>query len=151
EKYGDIKDSILNEQSNKQISQLKIQYETDKKDQQIKTQELQNRILRTRIYYGIAISLMVIGIIGLLFYLSYLRNRRKKREYEHTLTDLELTVLKSQFNPHFISNSLINIKEFIEQQPEAVDQFLTKFARLMRKVLEQNEKQLTSLKEELET
>lgn len=67
------------------------------------------------------------------------------------MTDLELSVLKAQFNPHFISNSLINVKEFIDRQPEKVDYFLTKFARLMRQVLEQNEKQLTSLKEELET
>jgi len=146
--YTTMKDSLINEESNKQISQLKIQYDTEKKDQQIETQALQNRILSSRIYYSVAIALLFIGMVVLLF---IWRNRRKKKEYEHALVSLELTLLKSQLNPHFISNSLSAIKAFIDKQPERASQFLSKFARLIRLVLEQSEQPLITLEEELKT
>jgi LytS/YehU family sensor histidine kinase len=114
----------------------------------LQNQTLQNEILKTRIYYGIAFFALVIGIIILLF---FLRSRRKQKEFQHMLKDLELTILKSQLNPHFISNALSNIKTFIDNQPEKASQFLTKFARLMRRVLELNEEKLIPLNEELET
>ncbi|MCC6769545.1 MAG: histidine kinase [Bacteroidia bacterium] len=67
------------------------------------------------------------------------------------MLNLELIVLKSQLNPHFVANSLSAIKAFIDQQPDRASQFLSKFARLIRKVLEQSEQPLISLQEELNT
>jgi tetratricopeptide (TPR) repeat protein len=147
-RHSALREEIVNELSEKEISRLKIQYESDNKDQQIKNQDIQNTLLRSRFYYGIAVSLLVIGMIALLF---YLRNRRKKREYDLTLARLELILLKSQLNPHFISNSLSAIKSFIDRQPEQASQFLSKFARLIRSVLEQSEQSFITLEEELKT
>jgi sensor histidine kinase YesM len=146
--FTQIKDGILNEKTNKEISFLKVQYETDKKDQQINNQELRHVFLQTRIYYGLLIGFLIIVIVVVLF---YLRNRRFKKEYDHSLVKLELTLLKSQLNPHFVSNSLSAIKAFIDQQPERASQFLSKFARLIRRVLEQSEHPLIALQEELKT
>ena len=143
-----VKDSIFNERFRKEIATLTIQFETEKKEQEIKAHLLENSVLKIRIYFGMSVAILLIGGL-ILFY--YLRLRRKKREYEHSLLNLELIVLKSQLNPHFVANSLSAIKAFIDQQPDRASQFLSKFARLIRKVLEQSEYSLISLKEELKT
>lgn len=149
-----VKDSLFNEESERQNAWLKIQYETDKKDNQIKTQSLQlqnqalrNNILQSRIYYAIVVSLLVIGIIVLLF---YMRSRRNKKEYENKVVTLELTALKSQLNPHFIFNALNSIKEYIESNPQTGADYLTRFSLLMRGVLDGSEEKEISLGEEMQ-
>jgi len=159
--YAIMKDSIMGEESDKLIQRLKVQYESDKKDQQINTQNLQlktkdlklqnelleKNALRTRLYYGIAIAALVIGIVGILF---YLRNRRKKKEYETQMVSTELKALKSQLNPHFIFNALNSIKSYIASNPQTGAEYLTRFSLLMRGVLEGSEEKEISLGEEMQ-
>ena len=66
-------------------------------------------------------------------------------------TDLEMQVLRSQMNPHFIFNCLSSINRFIliNKTEEAAD-YLTKFSRLMRMALHNSEKPFITLETELE-
>ena len=66
-------------------------------------------------------------------------------------TDLEMQVLRSQMNPHFIFNCLSSINRFIliNKTEEAAD-YLTKFSRLMRMALHNSEKSFITLETELE-
>jgi serine phosphatase RsbU (regulator of sigma subunit) len=70
--YAQIKDSILNEESLKQSSELNIRYETEKKEKEIllltKDQELKNKNLKEQRLIRIG---LIIGL-GLLFALSFL-------------------------------------------------------------------------------
>ena len=65
--------------------------------------------------------------------------------------DLEMQVLRSQMNPHFIFNCLSSINRFIliNKTEEAAD-YLTKFSRLMRMALHNSEKSFITLETELE-
>ena len=65
--------------------------------------------------------------------------------------DLEMQVLRSQMNPHFIFNCLSSINRFIliNKTEEAAD-YLTKFSRLMRMALHNSEKAFITLETELE-
>jgi len=71
--------------------------------------------------------------------------------YSKQILQLRLQAVQAQMNPHFLFNSLNSIKKFIikNEQKEAV-LYLTKFAKLIRLVLENAKKQEISLNEELE-
>src|SRR5690606_22412117 len=101
--------------------------------------------------------LLTISAVTVLF-LIYLRQVRRKQEnalerakLKTNLIESQLTALKAQMNPHFIFNSLNSIYELIvfSETREAAN-YLNKFATLLRKVLENSEKQSISLSEECE-
>jgi sensor histidine kinase YesM len=80
---------------------------------------------------------------------------KQKREQEvsqlsQQKTALELQALRAQMNPHFIFNCLNSINRFIinNDVKEAAD-YLTKFAKLIRIVLEQSGKSFVPLEDEL--
>jgi LytS/YehU family sensor histidine kinase len=67
-------------------------------------------------------------------------------------TQLEMKVLRMQMNPHFIFNSLNSINRFILQNNrEQASQYLTKFSKLVRMILQNTQANLISLESELES
>ncbi|MCZ2223895.1 MAG: histidine kinase [Chitinophagales bacterium] len=83
------------------------------------------------------------------------QNKAREKEIELKLKDqenaeLQLASLRSQMNPHFIFNSLNSIQKYIwENKQEDANEYLTKFAKLMRLILEHSSKKLITLEEEL--
>lgn len=80
--------------------------------------------------------------------------RRKKEEINtvnEQMAQLELASLRSQMNPHFIFNSLNSVQKYIwENKEEDAAEYLAKFAKLMRAILENSRKDLIPLKEEID-
>lgn len=82
----------------------------------------------------------------------------QKLEYEklnmqclHQAADLEMQSLRLQMNPHFIFNSLNSINCFIlENDKESASEYLTKFSRLIRLILENSKTSLVALEREIE-
>ncbi|HVM88262.1 MAG TPA: histidine kinase [Puia sp.] len=65
-------------------------------------------------------------------------------------TQLEIQALRAQMNPHFIFNCLNSINKLtLTNEPEKASDYLTKFAKLIRMVLQQSGKQLIPLEDEL--
>jgi LytS/YehU family sensor histidine kinase len=63
-----------------------------------------------------------------------------------------MQALRAQMNPHFIFNCLNAINGFIlKNDSEAAADYLTKFSRLIRMVLNNSQKKFVSLEDELET
>lgn len=104
-------------------------------------------------WFQVALPLMII----LLSYLAaqWYVNRIKLQEEKQTrinkqFAELELQALQSQMNPHFVFNSLGSIQYFIQKNnTEAADNFLAKFAKLMRMFLESSKNKYISLAEEI--
>ena len=66
-------------------------------------------------------------------------------------TELEMQALRAQMNPHFIFNSLNSINRFILQNNKAqASEYLTKFSKLVRMILQNSQASLISLEAELE-
>ena len=66
--------------------------------------------------------------------------------------ELEMQVLRTQMNPHFIFNSLNSINRFILQNNKAqASQHLSKFSKLVRQILQNSQSTLITLENELET
>src|SRR4030043_2135004 len=57
--------------------------------------------------------------------------------------------LKNQVNPHFLFNSLNTLSGVVEQKPELAPDFIKKLSDIYRYVLEQNDKELVSINDEL--
>ena len=66
-----------------------------------------------------------------------------------TLSDM--AALRAQMNPHFIFNALNSINSFIvENKPHAASDYLTKFSKLIRLILENSRNSTNTLDRELE-
>jgi len=148
EKFAILKDSLLTESKYKQIMDLQTMYETEKKEKLIVQKDKQ---LRQQIYTFSAIALIVTFFLSILFFLYRTREIRKRYRLENDLNLSTQKALISQMNPHFIFNALNSIQLFILKNDKMSSNiFLTNFADLMRKVLDNSQFQFISLYEELE-
>jgi|TARA_B110000902_G_scaffold93577_1_gene110894 ligand-binding sensor domain-containing protein len=97
------------------------------------------------------ILLTVAALAGLIYALFRYRTREIKRSYKLQLINSELTALRSQMNPHFIFNSLNSIQYFIlKKEPREAYTYLSKFASLMRKILQNSRLKYISVADEIE-
>ena len=80
------------------------------------------------------------------------KEEAQKAAYSRELLELELKTLRSQMNPHFIFNSLNSIQKFIwENRQEDAAEYLSKFSRLMRMMLDNSMQKWIPLDQELTT
>jgi len=144
EKFWQLNDSLHNVEKNKQLEELKVAYEVEKKEQE---NALLQKTSQNAFYLIIilSISIIAIALIALLFIrLNKLRNRQK------TLL-LEQKLLRLQMNPHFLFNAINGIQKYIlkKDKQEAYD-YLAKFARLIRIILNNSQEKTLVLHQELE-
>lgn len=77
---------------------------------------------------------------------------KQEIDLKEKINDLALTTLRSQMNPHFIFNALNSIKLYIiNNNTKQATHYLTKFSKLIRKILEASINNTVMLKEEIET
>ncbi len=98
-------------------------------------------------------SIIMIGIFGLIMHYFNVRSRVKQQEeneIKQKFAELELHALRAQMNPHFIFNSLNAIQYFIQSNDRIQsDQYISKFAHLIRLFLDASTKKYISLDEEI--
>lgn len=77
--------------------------------------------------------------------------RRQKESIEKKVMEIEMMALRSQMNPHFIFNSLNSVRYFVlsDQKDKAKD-YLSKFSKLLRTILNYSKENVISLHNELE-
>jgi hypothetical protein len=102
-------------------------------------------------WFRLLIALLAIAIIY-----WFIKKRDALREKENRvalqMSELKLTALQSQMNPHFIFNSLNSIQNYIlQQKPVDAARYLSKFSKLMRRILDQSFNNLTPLNEIVQT
>ena len=111
-------------------------------------------------WYQTAIFKIIIGIIiasylGFVIYLILVLRQKHKAKEELAKKEklqLELKAIYAQLNPHFVFNALSSIQGLINKQDiQGANMYLSDFARLMRDSMTNNNKEQTSLKEELIT
>lgn len=152
-KYKEISDSSLNENSLNKIQELQTQYETERKENEIQRLNETNRI--QELEYRQTLSWLVIGLIGLSLAgaVFFFYNRQRILVTNNQKLEVEQRLLRSQMNPHFIFNALTSIQSFLlsEGQAQKGAYYLTKFAKLIRRILEHSRVTFVPLSDELET
>lgn len=133
-----------------QINQLEAQYESQRQENEIL--KLQNEVALQQVQtsrknwiIGLTSSVCLLVVLSLWFIYQKRLIKEKERSTIH-----KQQLLRSQINPHFIFNSLSSIRGFLfdQQDTKPAINYLGKFAKLMRMVLELSSKEWVTLEEE---
>ena len=84
------------------------------------------------------------------FYKAYQENKVKEQKIIAGTASAQFESLKNQIDPHFLFNSLNVLSSLIEENPENAQKFTTSLSKVYRYVLEQKDKELVSVAEELQ-
>ena len=99
---------------------------------------------------AMVITIIVSLVIHLVyFYKSYQENKLKEQKIIAGTASAQFESLKNQIDPHFLFNSLNVLSSLIEENPESAQKFTTSLSKIYRYVLEQKDKELVSVAEEL--
>jgi hypothetical protein len=95
-------------------------------------------------------SLIIIFFLELIHYFRNWTNAiTESAALKQKNVETQLEALKSQVNPHFLFNSLNSLSSLIQSNPPLAVNFVHKLSDVYRYLLQSNEKNLISLKEEL--
>ncbi|GGK20341.1 histidine kinase [Yeosuana aromativorans] len=101
--------------------------------------------------FGLWITLTIVAIFHVVyFYNRYQQNRIKEQKVIAGTASAKFDALKNQLDPHFLFNSLNVLTSLIEENPENAQKFTTSLSKVYRYVLEQKNKELVTVDEELE-
>ena len=101
------------------------------------------------------VSLIITIIVSIVFHLiyfykAYQENKVKEQKIIAGTASAQFESLKNQIDPHFLFNSLNVLSSLIEENPETAQKFTTSLSKIYRYVLEQKDKELVSVAEELQ-
>ncbi len=156
-------DSVRNDEIIKELTRMELSYDFNKRQvedsvrrehENIKKQYLHQQELRKKeslvwILAGIFVLVLLIAFIAFKSY-QY-RRKAAEQELQRKTLEIEKNLLKSQMNPHFIFNAMNSIQSFIAVNDTlSAERYLSKFARLIRMILENSTKQTVPLSDEMQ-
>lgn len=95
------------------------------------------------------IALLCCAVAGS-FVAVYVRGLKRRNDYRVQMAGLELRSLRLYMNPHFIFNSLASLQSFIlTSQVETANQYVSRFSRLIRSIMNYSVKGELTLAEEI--
>ncbi len=161
-KFTALKDSILNDEKKEEITRLEMNYGFAKKEDSLKTANEKKALLasaeiksestiKKSIAWGSGILLSA-ALVSFIFYKKRrdAKQKQTEAEFKTEVADTEMKALRAQMNPHFIFNSLNSISDYIAKNDVPLaDKYLSKFAKLMRMILENSEQKDVPLADDL--
>ncbi|MFK7951233.1 MAG: histidine kinase [Ekhidna sp.] len=145
-----LKDSFYSVEKEKEIQLVQSQFKTQEKDRDIELLSQKAAIQTLEIKQKN--QMLIIGVVVFLFVLAAIFFIYKQRETKkkQSQTELEQRFLRSQLNPHFISNAMVAVQSFmLKNDGESAALYLTKFSKLMREILENSRKEFITVEEEI--
>lgn len=110
---------------------------------------LENEKPENYIVSSIITFFVTLTIHAVYFYKAYNENKVKEQKIIAGTANAKFESLKNQIDPHFLFNSLNVLSSLIEENPENAQRFTTSLSKIYRYVLEQKDKELVSVAEEL--
>jgi len=163
EEFVDLNDSLRNDELKLEMSRLKFEKEnlTDSISRvqelnqlnDLHALEMQKRGHLTNIVLVAAIGFLVLMLIFLGRMLVLQRNssslKRKTQKLENQQLVNQISLLKTQVNPHFLFNSLSILSSLVRIDPDLSERFIDQLSRSYRYILEQKDQSLVTLRTEL--
>ena len=141
-------DSSKTEASKNLLAQSQLKHEFEKKEFNYRLATQKKAAAKNNWLIVLSAALLFLLLGGYFYY----RSIKQKQAITNLEKDrIKQRLLISQMNPHFIFNSIHNIRSLINntQNYEAVN-YLDKFSKLTRQILENSTQDYISLKEEIE-
>ncbi|HEU0137537.1 MAG TPA: 2TM domain-containing protein [Flavobacterium sp.] len=110
----------------------------------ISEERMSNYLVSLIIFFFISL-----GIHAFYFYKAYQENKVKEQKIIAGTASAKFESLKNQIDPHFLFNSLNVLSSLIEENPDSAQKFTTSLSKIYRYVLEQKDKELVPVEEEL--
>ncbi|UPT70604.1 MAG: tetratricopeptide repeat protein [Flavobacterium sp. JAD_PAG50586_2] len=147
ELYNSIQDSTKTEEAKNELKQQQLEYDYEKKELNYRLESQKKTAAKNNMLIGLS-SVVFLLLIGA--YFLYRNYRQKQAISNFEKNELNQKMLLSQMNPHFIFNSIDNIQSLIynKQDNDAIN-YLTKFSKLTRQILENSTENYITLSEEL--
>ncbi|MGC4041177.1 MAG: histidine kinase [Flavobacterium sp.] len=146
--YEKIVDSSQILESKNVFEKQQLQYDFEKKELNYKLVSQKKAAVKNNWLIGLSGAIVVL-LLGIYFY--YRNNKQKQEIAGLEKNQIKQKLLITQMNPHFIFNSIGNIQGLIndKKDKDAVN-YLTKFSKLTRQILENSNENYISLAEEVE-
>lgn len=146
--HDQLLDSSKTETSKNVLAQQQLKYDFEKKELNYKLATQKKTAAKNNWLIGLS-GVLVLLTLGGYFYYRYSRQKQAITVLEKD--QIKQKLLISQMNPHFIFNSIQNIRGLIhERQNDYAVDYLDKFSRLTRQILENSNETYISLEEEIE-
>ncbi len=148
-----LQDSVNQIKANQRIERLSAKYENREKEERIATlsllQEESEARRKTQLWLFGTLTLLL--VVSFLYFYRVFKNRIEIEQLANQKAKNEL--LRSQLNPHFLFNALSSIQLFLIDKGQGLNalNYLSKFAKLMRRILENSRRDLVSLEAEVST
>ncbi len=171
-RYIILKDSVLNDQVRGRFASFGFEQKIRLLNEDKQLEDLclnQEMMIKNMLIGGIVVLLLFAGIYIWIIRLKRRNAEHRRKQAEDDLEiqrlegerarvalqqrakELEIQALRSQMNPHFIFNCLNAINRFIlGHETEAASDYLTKFSRLMRMIMNHSRHPYISLAEEID-
>lgn len=104
-------------------------------------------------HYHVSLFITFILIVifhAIYFYKQTQETKLKQQKIIAGTASAKFESLKNQIDPHFLFNSLNVLSSLIEENPETAQDFTTSLSKIYRYVLEQKDKELVPIEEELD-
>ncbi|HCN47494.1 MAG TPA: histidine kinase [Chryseobacterium sp.] len=125
----------------------KILEDTEQRISQLeKEKELKDELIRKKNVFNYSLIAALVLLTGLIFIIF-----RTLKKVQIKNKKIALQSLRREMNPHFIFNSLNSVNHFIATNNELeANQYLTKFSKLMRGVMENSTEDFIPFQQELD-
>ena len=144
-------DTLQSESYRRELLQAQAQYEIEKNEKELEIMQVRLERNNYLIYGFGGLSLLVVVIALLIIRTNRLRSRERLEAMNHKVSNLTQKNLRAQMNPHFIFNTLNSIQYYVFQNDRiASNDYMTKFAKLIRKTLENSEHPAIPIHEEID-
>jgi hypothetical protein len=95
------------------------------------------------------ITLISSAVLGIA--VAFFQYRNRSNILKNRIIDSELKALRLHMNPHFIFNTLNSLQRFVlKNKPLMANEYIAKFSRLIRWVMEYSDKQEVTISEEID-
>lgn len=105
-------------------------------------------------WFFINFALLISAFLHAKGFMQAMKQNAKKEVVEQKLiaksANAQFESLKNQLDPHFLFNSLNVLDSLIEENPELAQRFTNSMSKIYRYVLEQKDKELVSVEEEID-
>lgn len=160
-KYISASDTLYTRDNNQKMAEMQAKYDVDTREQKIILLKEEKEIDRQRMSFIIGVSILGFVLLAISIF-AFVNTKRKnkilriqKMEIENKTEILnkqaaEIARFRTQMNPHFIFNVVNSLQRFIlKGEKEKTLGYLADLSGLMRKTLNNSDKELIPLSEEI--
>jgi LytS/YehU family sensor histidine kinase len=142
---------MITDEYRRRLLEEQSKFESGKKEQELEILRVRLQRNRFLIFGLLGGVILILFIAGMFLLQARLKARQRMEDMNHRISELTQKNLRQQMNPHFIFNTLNSIQYYVFKNDKiSSNNYMTKFAKLIRMTLENSRFTSIPIKEEIE-